>query len=282
MLWAGGSMSVESPHDSASPRVRFGSEMRRLREAAGLSQAAMAVRLGCTQTQVSRLEQAQRTPQPEHPEILDRLFGLSDKAYFAGLYQRIKSRPGGPGWFMSWLDEIEPRATVIRSWDPLLVPGLLQTEAYARHLLSAEPRVTPEEAEERVRTRLLRRTILDKSDAPLLIALIDEGVLRRRIGGVDVMREQLHYLTEVATRPNVIVQVVDAECVTGLLGPFMIAELPDGEPQVIHAESAAEGVCSTVPDVVASVWNRYESIRSWAYPEHVSIKMIREVMAQWI
>jgi transcriptional regulator with XRE-family HTH domain len=243
--------------------------MRRLREAANLSQASLAARLGCTQTQVSRLEKALRMPQPEHAEILDQLFGMADRGYFAGLYKRITTRSGGPSWFMSWLDEIELRATVLRSWDPLLVPGLLQTEAYARHLLTREPRVTPEVAEERVRTRLQRRLILDKADPPMLIILIDQGVLHRRIGGPEVMREQLEYLTEVAVRPNVTIQVVDPECVAGLIGAFMIAELPHGEPHAIHVDSAAEGLASSVSDLVASVWSRYESIRAWAYPEHL-------------
>lgn len=275
-------MSTESPNGNASPQARFGAEMRRFRESASLSQAAVAVRLGCTQTQVSRLEQASRTPQPEQAAILDQLYGLSDRGYFAGLYKRITSRPGGPSWFMSWLDEIEPRATILRSWDPLLVPGLLQTEAYARHLLTREPRVTPQIAEERVQARLQRRVIIDKTDPPLLLILIDQGVLHRRMGGPEVMREQLKYLTEVAERPNVTIQVVDPECVSGLLGAFMIAELPDGEPQVVYADSAAEGPVTSAPELVASIWSRYESIRAWAYPEHVSLNMIKEVMAQWI
>jgi transcriptional regulator with XRE-family HTH domain len=275
-------MSAESTSESGSPRERFGAELRRLREAAGLSQAAMATRLGCTQTQVSRLEQARRTPQPEQAQILDQFFGLSDRGYFSGLYQRILSHPGGPRWFMGWLDDVEPRATVLRSWDPLLVPGLLQTEAYARHLVSKEPRVTPQEVEERLHARLQRRIILDRGDPPLVLVLIDEGVLRRRIGGPVVMHEQLGYLLQVAERPNVTIQVVDPECVTGLLGPFMIAELPEGEPHTVHAESATEGTVSSAPDQVSAVWNRFESIRSWAYPERVSLNMIKEVMAQWI
>ncbi|MEU8195611.1 helix-turn-helix transcriptional regulator [Microbispora amethystogenes] len=274
-------MSTEPRSDTASPQARFGAELRRLREAAGLSQAAVAARLGCTQTQVSRLEQALRTPQPEQAEILDQLFGLSDRSYFAGLYKRIVSHPGGPQWFMGWLDDIEPRATVLRSWDPLLIPGLLQTEAYARHLLTKEPRVTPEEVEERLRARLQRRSILDKSDPPLLLVLIDQGVLHRRIGTAEVMQEQLRYLLELAQRPNVTVQVVDPECVTGLLGAFMIAELPNGEPHTIHADSSAEGLVSASPELVSAVWTRYESIRAWAYPEHISHNMIKEVMAQW-
>lgn len=268
------------PPSSTSPQARFGAELRRLREEAGLSQQAVAVRLGCTQTQVSRLEQALRTPQREQAEILDRLFGLSEKGHFANLYRRMGSRPGAPGWFMGWVEEIEPNARVLRSWDPLLVPGLLQTEPYAREIFAREPRITPAEVEARVQARLLRQQILDSDDAPSLLALIDAGVLRRPVGDAALMRQQISFLLEVAQRPAVSIQLVDPACLPGLMGAFMIAELTNG-PTTIHAESSAEGQVSTDPAVVTSVLDRYEAIRLWAYPEHVSLRMIKEVEQEW-
>ncbi len=274
-------MADEPPLTPGLPRVRFGTEMRRLREAAQLSQAAVASRLGCTQTQVSRLEIAKRTPSKSDAEKLDHIFGLTDRQYFVGLYRRIISRPGGPGWFLGWVDEIEPSALVLRSWDPLLIPGLLQTEPYARELFLREPRITAHEVEERVQARMQRRQVLDRDDPPLLLVLIDEGVLRRRVGSPDVMREQLGYLLEAASRPAVSIQVVDPLCLPGLAGAFMIAELPNGGPETIHADSPAEGHVSTDHDLVTSIRNRYEAIRLWAYPEHVSLRMIEEVKQEW-
>lgn len=269
------------PDARPSPLTRFGAELRRIRESAGLSQAAVAVRLGCTQTQVSRLEKGIRTPQAENAEVLDHLFGLTERGYFAGLHKAITVHPGSPGWFLGWLDDIEPRATVLRTWDPLLVPGLLQIEAYARHLFVSEPRITPDEVERRLQARLSRRNILDRTNPTQLIALVDQSVLRRRIGSPEVMREQLASLVEVGQLPNVTIQIVDPLCAPGLHGAFMIAELPHGESQTIHADSAAEGLVSAAPDLVTAVWARYESIRAWAYPEHVSLNMIKEVMVEW-
>ncbi|MEV6859971.1 helix-turn-helix transcriptional regulator [Streptosporangium subroseum] len=265
-------MGVEPLPDPGSPRVRFGAEMRRLREEAGFSQSAVAARLGCTQTQVCRLEAATRTPSKSDAERLDLLFGTGGGTFFAGLHRRIVARPGGPAWFMSWAEEVEPNALVLRSWDPLLVPGLLQTEAYARHLFSHGPRATPDEVEERVRARMRRRRILDGDDSPLLLVLIDEGVLRRKVNGPKVMWEQLDYLLEVAQRSSVSVQVVDPECMAGLAGPFMIAELPNGQPHTIHADSPVEGHVTADPIQVASIWSRYEAIRRWAYPDRMSLK----------
>ena len=147
-------MKVVPALDPGSPRVRFGVELRRLREAAELSQAAVASRLGCTQTQISRLEKASRTPSKSDAERLDRLFGAEGGVSFVQLHQRIIAQSSGPVWFRSWAEEIEPIALVLRSWDPLLIPGLLQTENYARCVLSQEPRITSQEVEDRVGNRV--------------------------------------------------------------------------------------------------------------------------------
>jgi transcriptional regulator with XRE-family HTH domain len=274
-------MSVELFPDPGSPRVRFGGEMRRLREEAQLSQSAVASRLGCTQTQVSRLEAATRTPSKSDAERLDLLFGTGGGTFFAGLHRRIVARPGGPAWFMSWAEEVEPVALVLRSWDPLLVPGLLQIESYARQVFCHAPRITSEEVGERVEARMRRQSILDKGDPPLLLVLIDEGVLRRRVGGPEVMREQLDHLLDVAQRPSVTIQLVDQQCLSGMLGAFMIAELPNGQPDAIHVDSSTEGQISADPIYVTSIWNRYEAIRRWAYPDRMSLKMIEEARREW-
>ncbi|GGL31098.1 helix-turn-helix domain-containing protein [Planomonospora parontospora] len=267
--------------DPGSPRVRFGAELRRLRETAQLSQAAVAARLGCTQTQVSRLEKATRTPSKSDAERLDLLFGQTGGVSFTRLYQRIVAQPGGPAWFRSWAEEIEPTAQVLRSWDPLLVPGLLQTEAYARQVFSQAPQISSDEVEERVQARIRRQRILDRDNPPLVLVLIDAGVLRRKVGGAEVMREQHGRLLEATRMPTVSIQVVSPECLTGLMGAFTIAELPDGQPDAIHAESSAEGQVTTDLDSVTAVWKRYEAIRLWAYPEHVSLKMIEEARLEW-
>ncbi|TDC87915.1 DUF397 domain-containing protein [Nonomuraea deserti] len=220
--------------------------MRRLREAAQLSQAAVSSRLGCTQTQVSRLEKATRTPSRSDAERLDLLFGTAEGVSFTRIYQSIITQPGIPVWFRNWVEEIEPTLLVLRSWDPLLVPGLLQTEAYARHVFSRGPLVTREEVDERVEARMRRQQILDRTQPPTLLVLIDEGVLRRRIGGPALMGEQLRHLLDMAQRPAVFIQVVDPECVAGLAGAFMIAELPNNQADVVSADSPTQAHITAV------------------------------------
>ncbi|WP_326828556.1 helix-turn-helix domain-containing protein [Streptosporangium sp. NBC_01810] len=261
--------------------MRFGAEMRRLRLAAQLSQTAVARRLGCTQTQISRLESASRTPSKSDAERLDLLYGTANGISFTGIREHIVAQPGGPTWFWNWAEEIEPRATVIRSWDPLLVPGLLQTEAYARQIFNLEPQTTPEEVEERVEARVRRQRILDRENPPRVVVLFDAGVLRRKVGGAEVMREQFDHLLEAARRPSVSIQIVDPECLPGLAGAFMIAELPDGQPATIHTDSPAKGYVTNDHELMTSIQERYEAIRLWAYPERVSLKMIEEARREW-
>jgi hypothetical protein len=101
------------------------------------------------------------------------------------------------GWFQEWAD-IEAQATVLRWYEPLVVPGLLQTGDYARAILSARPDGNLADLDEQVAARLARQTILDRTGAPQLWCILDEGVLHRPIGGAKVMRSQLYRLAEVA------------------------------------------------------------------------------------
>ena len=274
-------MTNKSDNTPDSPMNRFGAELRRYRKHLGLSQGRLGQRLGLTQGMVSHLERGTRSPTQDHAENLDRIFNLSEKKYFSGLYRYIAEPAAGPAWFTDWAEEIDPRARVIRSWDPLLIPGLLQTEAYAWHIFNAEPEMTPEEVQRCVAARTRRREILNHDSPPSLLALIGEGVLHQQVGGGEVMHAQLEYLLELAQQPNVTIQIVDSDCLPGKLGAFMIAQLPDGEPDAILADSSARGFGVVDPDLVRSVWKRYDAIRTWAYPGNVSLKMIREVNQQW-
>ena len=111
------------------------------------------------------------------------------------------------GWFQEWAD-IEAQATVLRWYEPLVVPGLLQTEEYVRVILSARPDGNLDDLDEQVAARLARQAILDRTGAPQLWCILDEGVLHRAIGGSKVMRSQLYRLAEVAEHPKTTIQVI--------------------------------------------------------------------------
>ncbi|MBG0825134.1 hypothetical protein HS048_31055 [Planomonospora sp. ID91781] len=125
-----------------------------------------------------------------------------------------------------------------------------------------------------------RKGIFDRENPPLV--LVDAGVPRRKVGGAEVMREQLGHLLKAVQRPTVYIQIVDPERLTGLLSAFMIDELPNGQPDAVQVDSSATGQVTTEDETVNAIWKRYEAIRRWAYPDLISAKMIGEARREWI
>ncbi len=174
------------------------------------------------------------------------------------------------------------RARVLRTWDPMLVPGLLQIENYVRAIFRGGLATSDREIEEQVDARISRQIILDRENPPILWALLDEWVLRRPIGGPQVMCEQLDHLMTVAGRQNVKVQLVphDAPCTIGLTSGFALAELPDA-PTAVSVESAGAGEVSAEHELVTLIWGTYDRIRAEAYRPGQSLEMIKEARDQW-
>ncbi|MEV6987058.1 helix-turn-helix transcriptional regulator [Sphaerisporangium sp. NPDC051017] len=264
---------------NTSPRAFFGSELRRCRKRIGLSQPQLSERTTYSPDMIGKIERGERPPSPEFVRQCDEIFG--EDGHFDRLYQFMLRTPG-PAWFARWLEEIEPRATVLRTWDPLLVPGLLQTEPYARCVISGEPRISDDEVEERVQARMRRKLILESEDMPSVFVLMDEGVLRRPIGTHAVMCEQIRYLLDMARRPNVTMQIVPygTSSTAGLLSAFIIAELPDA-PDTVYVESSGAGEVTADHSLVVSIWRRYDIIRADAFPKVASLEMIKNSMEQW-
>ncbi len=262
-----------------TPVQRFGRELARVRKEAALSQERLGARLGVSGSLVGHIEIGNRTPKPDLAARCDEVFGTGD--YFARLCRNITSS-SAPHWFLRWSDEIEPRARVLRTWDPMLVPGLLQTETYVRAIFRGGLATSEREIEEQVDARMSRQIILDRENPPALWALLDEWVLRRPIGGPQVMCDQLDHLMTVAGRQNVKVQLVphDAPCTIGLTSGFALAELPDA-PTAVSVESAGAGEVSAEHELVALIWGTYDRIRAEAYRPGQSLEMIKEARDQW-
>jgi hypothetical protein len=184
-------------------------------------------------------------------------------------------------WFRPWT-ELEQDAISIRSYQPLLVPGLLQTEGYARAILATGGLVPPAEVERIVASRLQRQSILTAEAPPQFIAVIDEVVLRRLVGDRAVMAGQLAHLAAMAELEHVQVRVIPAGAPwhTGLAGPFMLARLPDGT-EVAYLDNQLRGEIVSDPLDVASLGRRWESVTGEAFPCRRSIELIREVATTW-
>jgi len=262
-----------------APVQRFGRELARIRREAGITQARLGSRLGVSASLVAHFEKGDRTPKADFAAGCDEVFGTAD--LFARLCRNITA-PTGPGWYIRWTDEIEPRARALRSWDPLLIPGLLQTEQYSRAVFRGGLADSEQEIEDAVSARQRRQTILGKVNPPSLWVLLDEGVLRRDIGGAETMYQQLDHLSTIAERQHVRVQLVpqNTPCTAGLASGFIIAELPDA-PTVVSVESAGQGEVSADHSFVSMIWNRYDRIRAEAYRSSQSLGMIEEAREQW-
>ncbi|WP_091091035.1 Scr1 family TA system antitoxin-like transcriptional regulator [Micromonospora nigra] len=184
-------------------------------------------------------------------------------------------------WFRPWA-ELERDATGLRWYEPLLVPGLLQTEGYARAVLGTGGLVPPSEVDRIVAGRIERQTVLTRADPPQLVAVIDEVVLRRRVGDRSVMAEQLAHLAALAEWEHVQVRVIPAESPwhTGLAGPFVLGRLPDGT-ELAYLDNQLRGQVVTDPIDIANLGRRWESVTGEAFPRRRSIELIREVATTW-
>ncbi|WP_329092642.1 helix-turn-helix domain-containing protein [Streptosporangium sp. NBC_01469] len=270
------------PDGETSPLTFFASELRRLRDQAGLSQEQLAQQIAYSTGLVSMVERAKRNPSLDFTERCDRVLnanGVLIRIWPMLTYGVLPSR------FRPWVD-IEQQAHTLRGWDPLLIPGLLQTSDYARTILEAYPGVTDERVQELLTARLERQKILARDTPPPLWTVLDEGVLHRGVGGPDIMRDQLAALLAASEHRNVSIQVVPqgayvtGGAIAGLEGGFFIAS-SEGSLDSVFVESAAVGHVTDHPRDVAAICKRYEAVRSAALPARASADLIAKVMTEW-
>jgi transcriptional regulator with XRE-family HTH domain len=263
----------------ASPAHFFGAEVRRAREAARMTLAELGVLVPCDASTVSRIESGLLSPTERFAAACDEAFPQMG-GWFTRFYNNSRTWDGPyPRWFTDWVDA-ETRATVLRWWEPLLVPGLLQTPEYARALFQAwQTTRDDDEVEQLIAARIDRQRIFGRVSPPSFWAMVDEGALRRRIGGAKVMRDQLVHLAEMAESPNIKVHVIPAEVGAhiGLLGAFAIAGFADDAPGIVYFESPDEGETTTDPARLARVILTFDTLRSEALPRGASRDLIMKV-----
>ncbi|GAA3486688.1 helix-turn-helix transcriptional regulator [Streptomyces cremeus] len=225
-------------------QVVLGKRLQDLRERAGLTRDHAAKVLHVAAATVRRMETAEVALKIPYVQILLKEYGCTeaDSEDFVRLAQEA-NQPGWwqrfhailPDWFSMYVS-LEGAASVIRTYDPHFVPGLLQTEDYARAVMRSGVvgQTRPEDIERYVALRMQRQELLTGPDAPTLWAIMDETVLRRMAGGPDVMRAQADRLLEAAELPNVTLQLAEFSSGPhpGTFGPFIlfrfaVPELPD-------------------------------------------------------
>jgi len=256
----------------------FAAELQAARAKAGLSRDDLAAQINYSPSLVGMVESMRRVPSLDFAQRCDESLGTAGT--FTRLHAHLRMAPF-PSWFRPFVQH-EAEATALRWFEQSLVPGLLQTAEYAHAVLSTRIGAAQDEIEQLVASRLERQAILDRDDPPLLWVVIDEGVVRRPVGGTEVMLHQVEHLVEMAERPNVVVQVISREVGAheGLTGSFVIADFA-AAPSIVYLETALTGLVVERPEDVGAVILRYDTLRTEALPRAASLELLREVAKTW-
>jgi len=263
-----------------NPAAFLGGELRRARVAAGFSsQDALAAKLGFDRTVVAKAETGERPPTDDVLAAWCVACRLDDDLF--GRLAVLARRADGPvpTWFEDWL-RAEGEAHTLSIWQPLIIPGLLQTAEYARALFVAAG-ADDTKADEMVAVRLERQSVIDRAEAPHVVTILDESVLHRLIGSPAIMSDQLSHLGSMAARTNVQVQIVPAArgANAGLSGGFALA-LCDGAPDMLRME-AVEDVTEERRSLVRHATLVFDLVRGDALPREKSRMLILEAAEQW-
>jgi transcriptional regulator with XRE-family HTH domain len=257
--------------------------LRYYRERAGLTRSELAQQISKSVSLIQAIELGQRAATADVTEDLERVLPAD------GALKHLRDEIGDglgyqayPSWFQDWLVS-EREARRLRSFEPVLVPGLLQTEDYARAVFGARFGITDQEIEEQVAARLKRQEILQRDHPPTLWVIVDEAVLRRPVGGRHVMREQISNLIERARRPNVSVQVISSEVGVhrGLwAGAFVIADFEDAQT-VGYQETACQGQFVDRREDVETLVDCWDTLVQEALPWAASQAVLEEAAKSW-
>ncbi len=262
---------------SASMAALFGTRVRRLRTAAGLTQAELGELTHVVSTRITQIERASGAkPTLELVRALDAALGAEE--LLVELWPYVY-REAFPDWSRRFVEYSE-RAVVIRQYAAHVVPGLLQTEDYARAVLALDAMLDSEEQlEERITARMKRQERLSSPTRPELMVILDEAVLRRPIGGHGVMRQQLARLLHAAAERHIEVQVLpfDQGGHEAMGGSLTILTLTDS-PEVAYTEGSDYGQLIEEPANVSRYKVIYDRLRAAALPPLMSLDMIRSTL----
>lgn len=272
--------------------------LRQLRKDAGLGRPEVAKRLGVSRTAVGHLESARNLPSQATLEILLGYYGVPERlADFAALVEAARK---GKNWWNhladavpEWFDEylgFEAGAAELRVFETYVMPGLLQTEDYARAVVRADRSLTENEIKQRVQLRIGRQDILDRDDgdedAVRLWVVLDESVLYRRRGTREVMAEQLAHLLTRSEWPRLTVQVLplDAGEHEAQQGSFQVITFPAefvGDPGVAFLDELPEGHYHEAPGDVAKYERAFAGLQAMAATPEDSRKLIQKALKEF-
>ncbi len=270
-------------------RRQLGAELRRLREAAGRTAATAAAKLNWSESKLSRIETAHtgiriadlerllvlyKVPEPERAKLLALAGQSRQKAWWEAYGDSL------PNAYETYIG-FEAEATSIFTYECQVIPGLLQTAEYAHAVTQIEHAQEADLVNQRVSVRMARQAVLTKEPPPKLWAILDEAILRRRIGGEDVMRRQLRRLVEAAELSMITVQILPfaAGAHRGLTGSFIALEFAgSAEHPLVYCEGMTGGVIRSKPEELRQYWMSFEALKAASLSEPDSIGFITAII----
>lgn len=256
----------------------FGSVVRSLREARDISTDELAAHTGYSKSLIIKIERGDRMPPPM---FVEKATALLDAGGVISRAADHLERGDFPSWFEEYA-ELERQAVTLYKYDTLVVNGLLQTEEYARVLLSATSSVLEsEEIERRVQARLARQTLLTRTPPAQLAFLVEESALRRPVGGEVVLKAQLVRLLEVGELRNVTIQVMPTtfDAHAGFNGPMTLLETAERR-RLAYLEVQGRSILTDDRDEVSELHQQYAMIRSQALSVRESAKLISRIAGE--
>lgn len=265
---------------SGGPTVRrrqLMTELKRLREDAGLTQDGVAGRLEWHATKLMRIETGRTAPHPNDVRLMLEVYGVTDRDRVAALV-KLAREARQRGWWYSYRDillnrydffiGLESEATSIRWFELAVIPGLLQTADYARALIRGDsPQMSDEEVERRVEVRMTRQRVLTGDDRLQLWVILDEAAIRRVVGGPTLMRAQLQHLVDASEQGGNTIQVVPyaAGAHPGQAGPFVILKFAQtSEADVVYMETIGGNLHVDRPDEAQLFGRAFDHLRALA------------------
>jgi transcriptional regulator with XRE-family HTH domain len=286
-----GAMVIPAAGGPTVLRILLGAQLRRLREAKRITLEDAGKRIRASHSKISRLETGRVGFKDRDIADLLTLYGVTDEDERDAL-RALARRANAPGWWHdyndvlpSWFEAyvgLEEVAIQIRAYEVQFVPGLLQTEDYARAVtLLGHDAASAREIERRVRLRMTRQAVLERADPPNVWAVIDEAALRRPAGSLAVMRGQLEHLGELALRPNVTIQIIPFQ--TGghsaAGGPFSILRFAEPDlPDVVYLEQLTSALYLDKPEAVDSYMRVMERVCMEAATPAASAEIIANLL----
>jgi transcriptional regulator with XRE-family HTH domain len=269
-------------------------ELRRARLEAGLTQEHVATAMDWSLSKLIRIENGAVGISTNDLKAILAHYKITDEARIADLLVLSKASRERSWWStyrevassrLLQLIEYEAASFIVRNFQPLLIPGLLQTEEYAGTMIRL---LTPESPQSRVDTfieiRMKRQQLLHRPDAPLMFFIMDEAAVRRSVGGTGAMRRQLQRLIDVSDMPNVTIEIIpfSAGEYPGLQGPFMLFEFPDAaDDDVLYLENPRGDYLSRDdPEEILSFRERFEILRQASLGPTGSADFLRQLLGE--